>query len=360
MKKTTFALFLSAVLMFLLCACSEPTPTEYKVSGINFTITDDLVEETDPTTVSQYAVDMGIVDSTSEWEDMILDSKLLIGSEYDVFITARLMGYNNSELDECIENAFADTSSFLSESEPLSINPETEEVDGGELNINEDYDPLSAVTYEDYKTVELDQLTCRIGAYEIMGAQTHYLYALHDGIFYEIEVYPYKENGYPENYLEDIAKTISFDNSLIKYKKTTLGELTFKVPENYVDLKYDEPDAIDAVAYGLFGDDYAEMSAICINKNDWNYSSINEIADNFLSSNDLYNSSRESSEIQISVNDSTTTATCEYSIGVSDDYGNQISAVFDYNGKTYWFEIHGVENAEPEYLSSIVNSAEIN
>lgn len=326
MKRILF-IFLTVILMvFSLCACS-PEPVSYTVDGVTYSLPGDLTLEEDKDTAIQNVLDLvdeeavksESSDETIPFEEALRDIKYYYHDDYDVSVISMFVPYNNDELTECIAATF----------------------------VSGDYT-------EEYTNFTIDGIQGKRGYYSRGSgsdkATTNVIYLLKDGILYSFEIYMLTDNDLPEGFMDDIIDSISFTDDAVGMQNISCGDIQFTIPDNYQALSFEaNEDAYDEQWYGQFGDHYTEFGISYILSSEYYGASASELADLLSDAYDLETYERSSSDCNL--------GTCEFIAGNNADGEVCIAALLDYSGKIYWFEMLFAEEADPQLLMPIINSA---
>jgi hypothetical protein len=305
----TLTIFIT--LLLTLCSCYSE-PEEYSIGEMKFSISDNLTLEEDKDISKQNLIDDGHFTSTSHMDAWLSDVLYFYGSEHDLVITTSYVPFLDIKIDECID---------------------------------EIYEHDDIITFS--TDIDIDGAKGKIGHYSKGNSNTHFMYILKNGIFYEINLCLAENTEYPENYFENIAKTIYFDSELLDPQTISCGDLQFTLPATYQQLETDpEEDFHDEQYFGQYGEDYIEFSVAYLSGSDYNISDLKEIMPEMWSLEEYETSSQEDE-----------LGKYEFIYGYTADGESTITALLEYKENIYWFDLFYVDPADPQELYSIIGNA---
>lgn len=342
MKKMKIVIPLfTVILTFCLCACTSE-PQQYTIDGMTYSLPENLVLEEDRNVAIQNVSDL-IYDNpysaidiepflddlnnssesndndTVPFEQSIRDIKYYYNDNYDVSVISLLVPYNNDEIDTMIHN--------FSESEMIA-------------------------KYEDFSA---DGINGKYGyyTYTTTDSMTHCIYLLNDGILYSFDIYMYYDEDLPDDFIDDIINSISFSDDYISSKKITCGDIEISIPDNYQELSFERDDtAHDQKCYGQYGDNYIEFGVCYMLSSELYGSTISDILKIVPEAYNLESYESSSSDCAL--------GKCEFISGYTTEGDAIVISLLDYNGKIYLFEMAFTEEADPQYLTPIINSVKAN
>lgn len=294
MKKKMLLLFASIALLFALCACSKAEPVEHTIGEMKFSLPGDLELEEDADTAMQKMIDLDAYDDEDHFNEWVRELQYYYGNRFTLAISTSYVPYMDTDLDTFIADTYS--------------------TDG--------------ITEEGSEDIAITDAAGKIGHYVIEDAgATHYLYILKDGIFYEITM-SLEKGDYPENYLEDIAASISFDAGLLKDQTIACGDIQFALPANYQSLSFEKTeDLYEESCLGWFGKTYMEVATGYFDMAEWSDWSSAELISSFMDAYGISEETRSTGEYPL--------GTYELASGLDPAGGTLELAMFEKDGKVY-------------------------